>query len=497
MPFIVACLFISLASWALSSPPGSDPDGSFHLASIYCGSGFKANRCEPPNPESVAARPKVVKVPIGVSLANACVPGNPIFAASCYPEYLENYEMTETAYNNAGRLYPNGYYWFSSKFVVKEIARTALTVRIVNIVLFIFLLLAIFWVCKPSLQRAVYFSCLLMLLPLGLFLVSSNNGSSWSIIGLSTYWAFLYTWLTADAGWQRNFAGALLVVSGAMASQSRADAALYVLLCTIMVIALVFVRREATLRKISYRALLPAIVGALAVMSFVQTGQKRAISQGLLGPLDTGRDPFETLLQNIMRIPAYFAGVFGGGAGAGGGLGWLDVQPPEAVVVLMTLMFGGLLFLSRGHRSKGEILTLSLLTLTVIAIPLANLQMDLSYVGENVQTRYVLPLVVVTVGMYLSGVETSLLQQFGRSRLGIFVGGLIIAYLLSMHQTIRRYTTGTDLLGWDLNTPREWWWSTGPLPMTVLYMGTAAFAIVASFVLFKADEDDSPLSSDE
>lgn len=482
---VFIALVLAVGSWVLASPVGSDPDGQFHLSAIWCGSGFEIGKCEPPDLGSSNLDPKAVKVPTGVALAGTCGPGHLEVSASCQDAFINNREMYQTQYNNEGRLYPNGYYWVASKFVVPQVARTALTIRLLNVAIFITLLIALYFVCSPIIWRAVYLSVLITIMPLGLFLVASNNGSSWTIAGLSVYWAYLYSFI-CDERPKAYISGALALVSALLAAQARADGAVFVVMATGFVCLLALARKEVTLRKLSMRLLLPACICVAAGVSYMQTGQKRAITEGLLGPKVLERDAFDTFLQNLFRLPGYLTGIFGGG-GAGGGLGWLDVQLPESVTVVMTMIIGGILVTARGNRRRSEIATLLLLLMTVLAVPMISFQLDRTYVGENVQSRYVLPLIVMAVGMYLIGSTRSLKDRFGDGgRLAIVVG-LTLAQLVALHRVMRRYITGIDVLGWDLNTPREWWWHTGPLPMTVLYLGTTGMAFIATWVIFSID----------
>jgi hypothetical protein len=48
---------------------------------------------------------------------------------------------------------------------------------------------------------------------------------------------------------------------------------------------------------------------------------------------------------------------------------------------------------------------------------------------------------------------------------------------------MRRYITGIDVIGWNLNKNAEWWWTVGPSPMTIWMLGTIAFGLTATLVL--------------
>ena len=38
-------------------------------------------------------------------------------------------------------------------------------------------------------------------------------------------------------------------------------------------------------------------------------------------------------------------------------------------------------------------------------------------------------------------------------------------------------------MGWNLNRDAEWWWPSGPAPMTTWLLGSAAFALAAGLLV--------------
>ena len=43
--------------------------------------------------------------------------------------------------------------------------------------------------------------------------------------------------------------------------------------------------------------------------------------------------------------------------------------------------------------------------------------------------------------------------------------------------------THSDVVDWNLNRAREWWWIGVPLPMTILYVGAFAYAILTTSIV--------------
>lgn len=57
---------------------------------------------------------------------------------------------------------------------------------------------------------------------------------------------------------------------------------------------------------------------------------------------------------------------------------------------------------------------------------------------------------------------------------------------------MRRYITGIDSMGWNLNQDIEWWWPGFISPMAVLFIGSAAFACVVFVIAREVNLDGEP-----
>jgi hypothetical protein len=275
---MIIALVVSVGAWSYASPVGSDPDGNFHLASIWCGDGFKENQCAPPSKESEDDIPKVVTVPRAVAVANGCRPMEAAYSASCTNELLLQADMTETRYNNAGRLYPNGFYWTASHLVSTNIENSVERVRIMNVLLFVVLLIAVNALLPIELRRSLNTTHVLLLMPLGLFLIASNNPSSWAISGLGTFWAFLYGFLTMTSRLKMVGAAFFTLLSAFMAIQARADSAAFTVVISVVVSGIVIFKNSEMRGQIYRRLLLPLFILIPAFLSFSGSSQSKAIS---------------------------------------------------------------------------------------------------------------------------------------------------------------------------------------------------------------------------
>lgn len=480
---LVMALLVALGAWALASPIGSDPDGQFHLSSIWCGSGYSQSKCEAPDAKSKNLSPKAVKVPAGVRLAGTCNSYKPDYSASCSVALMNNHEMQETQFNNEGRLYPNVYYFVASKLVGSQIARSALFIRLMNILLFMLLVVALWNLAPRDLREGVGLALATFLMPLGIFIIASNNGSSWTISGVSVYWAFLLIYLSSHNRLTWVSAGVFAGVSAGMAAGSRADGALFILFSTAIAVTIAKGRYDYSIRTKWTRLVLPLFVFVFALSMYFSAGQRGAVTNGLAGAQNVGRDSFDALFFNVLRLPALYMGALGVRGGVGD-LGWLDTAMPELVAgpVLFTAI--GLVMLSLKHRSFWEQLALIACVLSLIVAPLAMLYMDNAIVGELVQARYLLPLLLITSGVTLSGLLPESTRSLARNIRMTFLLMLVIANSVALHTTMRRYITGNDVTSWNLNNKAEWWWPSGPQPMVIWALGTLGFAFVVGYLMW-------------
>ena len=485
-----AALFFALGAWVYASPVGSDPDSSFHLTTIWCADGTKPNICQD---EKVLYLENVysVAVPLGVVLANGCAPGTPGQSANCVNDILANKDFSYTKNYDSYGLYPKGYYWLANKLVSENVANSVLRIRFMNLLIFLFLITSANVLLAKNLRRGLNIALLVTLVPLGLFLIMSTNPSSWALTGNSTYWVFLYSFLTLEKSYRQKLSGVLAVVSAGVAMLARADSAAFIVLTSVVVILACISRCTELRKQIYYRALLPVIICIPAWNIFSGTAQGQVAFSGF-APGNFGRDHLATTLWNITRLPGLFAGIFGYPS-AGGGLGWLDTAMPEIVVFGGVVVLGIVVSTFLVFRTYFEATVITGFALMVCAIPLSILYRDTAIISENFQSRYILPLLFPVIGLIVSRGDVSRRMRTSIRSLIILLSTM--GYLVAMHTTIRRYVTGNDVMDWNLNRAKEWWWTDAFSPMTILWCGTISFLYVVLRVVFMNLNDES-ISSD-
>ena len=147
-------------------------------------------------------------------------------------------------------------------------------------------------------------------------------------------------------------------------------------------------------------------------------------------------------------------------------------MPIIAAGILLVIVFWGLRKLT---RRKGIALGFTLFVL--IAFPLYVLHGQQVRVGSEVQPRYMLPLLLVFIGVALYDLNR---EDLGLNKLQGFIVffGIAATNSLALYSTMKRYISGSESLGASLNTTEGWWWSMSVQPMTVWFLGSAAFALL-------------------
>jgi hypothetical protein len=396
---------------------------------------------------------------------------------------LDPTPTVETDRGNFTGAYPPVYYAVMNVFVGSDILASVLVMRAVTVVLFIAMFSALFVLLPVARRPALVWGWLITTIPLGIFLLASNNPSSWAMMGVGFAWIALLGY--AESTGRRKIAlGALFVISVVLAAGSRGDAALYVIVAIGAVGILTFSATKAFWRD----AILPAAMVVVAALFFLTSRQTASGTQGFGGvgatPSGTGAaatadslSGFGLLAYNALNIHGLWAGVFGNW-----GIGWLDTSMPSlvtfgAVAVFVAIGFGGLVAVS-----KRKLVVVALLALVLWALPVYVLTRGGDIVGQAVQPRYILPLIVLLGGMLML-TKGSQRIAFTRSQLVLVVGTLSVVQFVALHMNIRRYVTGIDGAGLNLNANLEWWWNIPFSPMVVWIGGSIAYALLAAIVV--------------
>jgi hypothetical protein len=467
-PIILApvLILIALLAWAFASPIGAAPDDDYHLSSIWCGLGDRDGLCEP----GAAADERVV--PGDVRGSAECYAMHGDRSAACVSKLWDD-DPINTDRGNFAANYPPVYYAVMGIFAGPDVQVSTLVIRAVDAVIFVGMTSALFLLLPVRRRTGLVLAWMVTMVPFGAFLVASNNPSGWAILSGGTVWLALVGWFEA-AGRRQWLLGALALLAAVLGAGARADSATYNVVAIAAAVVLT-VRRDSGWWL---RSLLPFGILLVSALFYFSTQQASASLNGLGNdnPVQ-GFSGAMLALVNFVNTPSLWVGVFGSW-----GLGWFDTPLPAVVNVFGVASFAALLFWGISSMSWRKALALLGVFSVLWLLPTYLLFQSKTLVGDLVQPRYILPLMVMGAGIafFLAGPGQLTLTRVQALLLGAAV---TIANAVSLHTNIRRYVTGNDVNDWNLDRAVEWWWNFPLSPMGVWIIGTLAFGAAVSVLL--------------
>lgn len=466
-------IFVSLFIWGFSSPPGSAPDDDFHLPSIWCSHGKQVGKCDPEFKDDGFG-----KTPAPLSPSAICFAFKSDVSAQCQSTQFNwsDKTLSGSKTNEKGR-FPNGFYWTLNFLIGDNTLISAMLMRVFNALLATILLISTIVLSPKKIQVALIGSWIGVVIPLGLYTISSTNPSSWTVIGIGTYWAALYSFLLEKNNLKKIILGSITFTTAMISIQSRSEASPYIILSTIVILILFLNFKQ--IKELFLKLTLILLINILAFYEFISTPSTLGWSTGLPGG-DENRPLKAIWFYNVTEWPTFISGAIGGWP-----LGWLDVPVPSITYFMCLLVFAGLILSGLTDLSKRKIVALSLIFSALLILPLRILALGKNFVGENVQPRYFLPLIFLFVGVSL--LSTDKLEEFWLSKAQIFtiIFASSIANFFSLHFVLRRFITGTDVVDWNLNRNIEWWWSFMPSPLISWFIGSISFTIAITIGLWQ------------
>ncbi|QUW18566.1 DUF2142 domain-containing protein [Agrococcus sp. Marseille-Q4369] len=455
---VPVAMVVALLSWAVSSPPGSSPDDDFHMASIWCAGGPVDDRCEIVDDDARL-------VPDAISPVAACYVFVPTSAGACP---VREGVMTPTDRGNwVDESYPPLFYSAMSAFVSDDIQTSVVLMRAANAVLYVGVMVLLLLLLPPALRPVLTWGAAISIVPLGMFLVPSVNPSSWALISASGLWLATLGWFRQE-GWRRWALGALAAALLAIGAGARSDAAIYAVLGFGAASVLAF----EPARRYAIRLVLPIVLSVAAAAAYFSTGLSGSIAENAA----SNEGLFERralAFDNLRQLPDLWIGVFGD-FGVGG-LGWLDTDMPAVSSITAAALFAAIAFAGLRRGGVRKWIALAGVGAALVVLPMYMLLLNDVRVGEWVQPRYIFPMVIMIGGLALVEVPGRRLE-LGRPQIVLAAAALTLAHSMALHANLRRYVTGVDVLGFNLDRAVEWWWATPVSPMTLWAVGSLAFA---------------------
>ncbi|MGH9272395.1 MAG: DUF2142 domain-containing protein, partial [Ilumatobacteraceae bacterium] len=389
-------LLVTGACWSLASPMGASPDDDFHLGTIWCSAPAPDDQCS-----DTGRRPFPNQAEVVVPRALAqnwvdCYYADARIAATCQPP-REQWDVP-TVSRADDDSYPGGYHALFGFFVTDRPEVSVLGMRLVAWLLSIGLMAATVLVAPWRLRRSFTLAAVIGSVPLAIFLFASNNPSGMTIAGVFGFAGAALAAAELEPGRRRWTAMAIAVLGVVFALMSRRDGAVWIAASSAVVVALSWRRMRAT-------PWLFALQGAAALVSVVAvlvSGATDVATEGLeLAEFDRGTS--ELLFENLIGLPLLWTGPAGTW-----GLGWGEIPMPPLVSGTMVAVVGAALFRGLADTWREKWIALALAAGAVTVIPFAVVMAGEEFVGEDVQPRYILPMLLVLLAVALLSKELAL-----------------------------------------------------------------------------------------
>jgi hypothetical protein len=451
--FLVGALsFCISASWAIASPPGSSPDEDAHLTTAWCMSKYGMSDC--------------LEVPLRVVESGKCFFLDADNLPTC-ENVIKKSEVTPERL-----LTKNIYYKVLGYFVNQDdIDLSIIKMRMINALLSSIVLMIVILLSTKNVSNATIMGWLIVNVPLGFFIISSINSSSWPYIFTSALFPLLYNIFKKDL-WSIHviFKFFFIMILFYISSQVRVDVLLFLVIYLVTFIPILFssdFNEKRTLKFLKNKKILSGFSFILSIFLLKETwNRSRQVEFRQYEISDW---------ENFTRLPSIITGIFGSW-----GLGSLEVRMPSITFIIAITVVLSIIFLSFKYANSSEIQALVNLIIFAFAIPFFVLVRSNLRVGEWVQPRYILPIFYGIIMLSL----LILLRHLNRHNIyTLIVTSFLItlAYAFAFYTTLRRYTIGLSAYDFNLVNESSWWWSFVYVPSPLVVF---LFSVTSYFLLF-------------
>jgi hypothetical protein len=417
--------FLSMISlFSISTPVFAGPDDDYHLASIWCAEGQKSEMCTEFTEDEYTT---YGKIPGDLSGLLACKSRDISVSINCR-DYADTGVATLTRINDG--FYPNVFYRFFNTFVSQDALNSIVMMRLINsCVLFLLVCFAIFLLPIRSSIKIMQFFFLLMV-PFPLFLMGTNNPQTWSVT-LITPLYFIISNALGDFNLRKNMFLILenlyYLIATFMVIGSRGDG-IYLILFLIVIVCLINLKHLNRLKIL--------MVGFWIVIAFVLNNAfgPKTLSLASSNMESEGRS---FTFHNILELPGFLLGVFGGRGDSGYlGLGSYDLPLPSISWVATALSI--IIILAAGYNSTYHKFAFASGLFGVAFICIYGMNQQNANTAGFFQPRYILGFLIITL---LVGMEKNI---EGITQLKYFSVLLltIIGYVSFTYAVVLRYSSG-------------------------------------------------------
>ena len=455
--FVIGALsFFISSSWALSSPPGSSPDEDAHLTTAWCESKYGNSECK--------------EVPLGVVDSGKCF----FLDADAIPTCADDIDNRQVPPERL--MIKNNYYKVLSIFVDQnDINISIIKMRLFNCLISSVLLALVFLVSTNFVGHATVLGWMIINIPLGFFIVSSINSSSWPYIYTTLLFPLLYQLINDKARLVRPILVVAIIGLLFYAIRDiRIDTPLFIAIYAVTLFPLLFsqnlIGKLRRIKYINYKVILSLVSSLTSIFLLVEIW-KRSKQIAF-------REIEVSLWENFTRLPSIITGVLGSW-----GIGSLEVRMPGSTHVIAFMVFVSIIFLAVRYANYLELQSIFTQIVFILAIPLFTLTRSNLRVGEWVQPRYILP---IFYGLIMLSILIILKNSNMVNKYSLYIMGALtnIAYSFAIYTTLRRYTVGLSEFNFNLASNNSWWWDFKflPSPFIVYLFSSLSFLILSIFI---------------
>ena len=477
--------------WTFASPRGSSADEGFHLTNIWCAWGT-SELCElDPLAEKAAYVPEAL-------INSACFTTWPSQSgAGCQKDLsMEVVERTKLSFSYSG-----GFSKTMRVFAGENLELSVQVMRLFNVMLASVLL---FWALVASTKpvaRALAISWGVAIIPIGIFFIASVNPSSWTIMGVGTFWAFCASALGPGIKTKRQLWNLWLGASLSLiiAMLARGESAVYL---TATIGAILIWRWKSIRERLSRNSLLLLAGGLItaAISSLIIVFSRYSSESFSFPGAQTTTDQPVPLVKTLLELPSFLFGLFGGQSanfiiaesevsrGLDGyrpsgflfGVGWTEFSLPSMVGLFIGAAAFGIFIIGLAHYSKPRAFAVTFLVVACVTqMILMRASIDFSS-RVYLQPRYFFPLTLVILGI---AATLSLKEKpfFSKMQLLLISSPIVIAGSVAWLATATRYAVGPSATYTNFGQPIEWWWNFGPGRLTwfiIAFLITAFWASI-------------------
>jgi hypothetical protein len=460
--FVAAlALFIVMSAWAVSSPLGSGPDADFHISNIWCAWGEKPGVCE--NLDRIS-NDQSARIPHMFLMCN----GRPIeYYPAC--EFDTSHEQMST-YRTAINSQMNLYYRIMRVFVSESPTFSIIAMRLFSSFIAAIMFFLLMVQTRAKTRHAVLAAWSFVLIPVAINYFAAVNPRGWATLGVMSGWGFLQSLFETDASDNKRRLGliASYVASFALVGTSRADATLFFMFISALIVVGDLKAKKKLSRKILVRYGI-VLLGAVFLVQFVPILRNLVKLQQ-----PEGFTLRQYVVFQIVHIPETIGDVWGYTVGqSGSGPGILGIIGLSLFVVAIAFS------LQRASRLQ-QCMVAAISLFTFIAVYRGGLSIGGIAPPTGV---YVTGLVSAIMGIaVLFSTHNQQLMSARGNRLSV-IALLSAAHVLALYSWMEFYTRRGQSIGYfeKFSLRDAWWWGQETNPNSVFFVGAVFFPVFLIF----------------